>query len=104
LQPVQWAQWSFYLLLPIAIAGAVVLRLRRVKVYPLLAQAALATFVAATTFGVTRYRAGAELGLVLLAAVAVDALLQRWRPVPLASYRSGVVPDEPTGFLPDQPR
>ena len=75
-----WAQISFLVLVPFAVGGAVVLRRRRVKVYPLLAQALLATFVAATTFGVTRYRAGAEIALVVLAAIAADAIATRLRP------------------------
>jgi 4-amino-4-deoxy-L-arabinose transferase-like glycosyltransferase len=89
LQPVQWALYSFYGLFVLAVGGVIVLRRRRVVLYPLVVQAALATFVAATTFGVTRYRAGAEVGIVLLAAIALDALAQhRW---PLA-FRA---PDRP---------
>ena len=88
LQPVDGARWSFTLLGPLAIAGAVVLRRRRVKVYPLLAHAVLATFVAATTFGVTRYRAGAEIAIVVLAAIAIDGALQRWRPMALRHPRA----------------
>ncbi len=79
LQPVEWALWMFYGLVPFAIGGLVVLRRRRVALYPLVVQALLATFVAATTFGVTRYRAGAEVGIVILAAVAIEGLMQlRW--------------------------
>ena len=83
LETVTWALDCYYVLMPLAIAGAVVLRRRRVTLYPLLAQALLATFTAATTFGVTRYRAGAEVAVVVLAALAVDAVAQRRWPRPL---------------------
>lgn len=74
-----WAAlWSYYALLPLALGGAVVLRRQRVNVYPLLAHAALATFVAASTFGVTRYRVGADVAFTILAAVALDAVVRRW--------------------------
>lgn len=70
------AIFAYYVLVAFGVAGLVVLRRRRVPVYPLLAQFALATFVAAITFGITRYRAGAEVALVLLAAVGMVAA---WR-------------------------
>ena len=44
-----WRSWA-----------VVILRRRRETLYPLLVQPLLATFTAATTFGITRYRAGAE--------------------------------------------
>jgi 4-amino-4-deoxy-L-arabinose transferase-like glycosyltransferase len=65
------ALWSYYALVPFAIAGAVLLRRRRRQVFPLLAQVVLATFGAMISFGITRYRAGAELSIVLFAAVAL---------------------------------
>jgi 4-amino-4-deoxy-L-arabinose transferase-like glycosyltransferase len=74
---VRLALYSFYPLVLLAVAGGVVLHRRKVPIHPLVAQALLATFTAATTFGVTRYRAGAEVAIVVLAAVAVDAVLRR---------------------------
>ena len=50
--------------MPFAIGGLVVLRPPGVPILPLLAVAAIATFAAALTFGVTRYRAPAEVAIV----------------------------------------
>lgn len=77
LQQVRWAQWFYWGLLPLAAVGLVVFRRRRVPASPLLAQFALAAVVAAISFGVTRYRAGAEVGLVIFAGVGVEAAA-RW--------------------------
>jgi 4-amino-4-deoxy-L-arabinose transferase-like glycosyltransferase len=79
LEAVWAAVWSYYVLVALAVGGCVVLRRRRVPIYPLLAMAGLATFTAVTTFGVTRYRAAAEIAIVVLAAVAVDWLVTRAR-------------------------
>ena len=74
---------QFALLVPAAVAGAVVVWRRR---GPLLAAwAPIATLTAATAFGNTRYRTAAETSLVVLAAVAVDALADRRRPAPSTS-------------------
>ncbi len=70
---VREALWMYYVLVVASIAGLVVLRRRRVPIFPLLVQPALATFAAATTIGITRYRAGAEVSIVLAAAVALVA-------------------------------
>lgn len=75
--PVREALWSYYVLMPLAIAGLVLLRRRRTAIWPLLAQPALVTFVAASTFGITRYRAGAEITIVVAAAVALDMAIRR---------------------------
>lgn len=77
-----WGLGAYYVLLVPAIAGAVVLWRRRLPVSPLLSVVAMVTITAALTFGVTRYRAPADAVLVVLAAVAVDALLRRWWPAP----------------------
>jgi hypothetical protein len=68
------AIWSFYALALLAIPGFVILRRRRVPIYPLLAQPILATFSAIISFGITRYRTGAEVVLVLVAAVTIGAI------------------------------
>jgi 4-amino-4-deoxy-L-arabinose transferase-like glycosyltransferase len=77
----RWVAWSslgmFYVIAPLAIAGAVVLRRRRVPVFPLVALPAIALFAVTVTFATNRYRAIAEGALVLLAAVAIDAGV-RW--------------------------
>ena len=68
---------SYWLLLVPAAAGGVVLRRRRVAIYPLLVFVAIAAIAVLPTIGDVRYRATAEIPLVLLAAVAVDAVLRR---------------------------
>jgi 4-amino-4-deoxy-L-arabinose transferase-like glycosyltransferase len=65
----------YYALLPFAAAGAVILRRRRVSLVPPLALVALVVITVALTFGQTRYRAPAEVTLVLFASVAIDAVV-----------------------------
>ena len=60
-----------------AIVGVVVMRRRRIPLYPILAFIAVVAIGIAVTFGGTRYRAPAEVSIVLLAAVGVDAALHR---------------------------
>jgi hypothetical protein len=66
---------GYWLLLVPAGAGAIILRRRRIVIYPLLAFVATAAIAVAPTIGDARYRAAAEVPLVLLAAVAIDAFL-----------------------------
>jgi hypothetical protein len=67
---------AWWLLVPWAIAGAVLLRRRREPaLLVLLAPIALVLLVAATSYGSTRFRFAAEPGLVVLGAVAVDAVV-----------------------------
>jgi 4-amino-4-deoxy-L-arabinose transferase-like glycosyltransferase len=75
-----------WVLVPIAIAGAVVLRRRRVSLIPVLAPIAVVTLNAAAFYGLTRFRAPAEVSIVVLAAVAIEGAL-----VARAGARSGVV-------------
>jgi 4-amino-4-deoxy-L-arabinose transferase-like glycosyltransferase len=70
--PAWMATLSFYVLFPIAIYGAFVLRRRRVPVYPLLAFWVMILFSITLTFAQQRYRAIGEPTLVLLTAVAID--------------------------------
>ena len=79
------AMWAYFVLLPAAVAGAVILRRRRVQILALFAQALIATVIAAGTFGLTRYRAGVEVSIVVLAAVTAG---WAW------SKLTGVVDDE----------
>jgi hypothetical protein len=53
---------------------------RKVTIWPVIALAISATIAAAVTFGLPRYRAPAEIGLVLVAAVGIGAARQRLRP------------------------
>lgn len=72
-----WAEWMYGVLALLAIVGLVALSRARVARYPLLIPFVLAAFVAATTFGLTRYRSAADAMLVVLAAVGVDVALRR---------------------------
>jgi 4-amino-4-deoxy-L-arabinose transferase-like glycosyltransferase len=69
--------FSFYLVFTFAIAGVVVMRRRRLAVWPLVAVPVIMLISVATTFAQIRYRAPAEVAFVLAAAVAVDALFTR---------------------------
>jgi 4-amino-4-deoxy-L-arabinose transferase-like glycosyltransferase len=64
---------SFYAVAALAITGAVILRRRRVKVFPLLVPPAIVLSAVALALGSNRYRASAEPALVVLAAVAINA-------------------------------
>jgi 4-amino-4-deoxy-L-arabinose transferase-like glycosyltransferase len=72
-----WA-WvaSFWVLLLASIAGGVVAFRRREYFWPLAAPFAIAVAVAAISYGEPRYHTPADLGIIVLAAVALDALLR----------------------------
>jgi 4-amino-4-deoxy-L-arabinose transferase-like glycosyltransferase len=73
---VSWLGFAtFWLLLPFAVGGAIVLRRRRVTLTPLLAQFVIVTVTAALIYGLVRFRVPAEVAIVVLAGVAVDRLL-----------------------------
>jgi 4-amino-4-deoxy-L-arabinose transferase-like glycosyltransferase len=65
--------FCYYLLLPFALAGAFVLRRRSVKVWPLLVVAVAVTLIAATSYGLVRFRAEFEVSLVVLAGAGIVA-------------------------------
>jgi 4-amino-4-deoxy-L-arabinose transferase-like glycosyltransferase len=67
----------YYALAAGFVAGLVILRRRRVPVFPLLALVVSVVISVSVTIGETRYRAVAEVPLVLGAAVALDAVLGR---------------------------
>jgi hypothetical protein len=69
---VGWA--TAWVLVGFAIAGVVILRRRSVALIPLLAPVVIVTIVAAAFYGLVRFRAPAEVSIVVLAAVALDAL------------------------------
>jgi 4-amino-4-deoxy-L-arabinose transferase-like glycosyltransferase len=66
-----------WILLPLAVAGYVVLRRRRVPAWPLLTTAVTVTIVSAFTYGQQRFRVGAEPAICVLAAVAAVAAWRR---------------------------
>jgi hypothetical protein len=63
---------SFWLLLPCAVVGTVMLRRRRVPITPLMAQFVVVTITAGAIYGLVRFRIPAEVSLVVLGAVALD--------------------------------
>jgi hypothetical protein len=67
----------YWLLLPVAIAGAWVLRRRGHVLAILLAPAVMVTITALLSYGSTRFRFAAEPSIIVLAAVAADALVRR---------------------------
>jgi hypothetical protein len=77
----------YYVLLPAAIVGAVVLYRRKVTLIPFIGVALTVCATAASSFGITRYRVGADVALCVLAGVAAAALVERLRrrPAPEAA-------------------
>lgn len=83
----------YYPLLIASLAGAAVLWRRRVTIIPFVAIAATTTLAAAISFGITRYRVGADVAFTVLAAVALDALWRRLRPSSTRSTDTGAGDD-----------
>jgi len=71
--------WSFYAVAVAAVASTVILRRRRVPSFPLTSAVLNVAITVLLFYGSTRFRAPAEPALVLLAAVALDALVGRVR-------------------------
>ena len=69
----------FWVLLPFAIGGLVLLARRRIPVWPLHATVITVTVVAALTYGQQRFRVNAEPVIVACAAVAIVAIVTRLR-------------------------
>jgi 4-amino-4-deoxy-L-arabinose transferase-like glycosyltransferase len=76
---------TYWALLPFAIGGLVVLRRRRVPIFPFVAVIGATVVTVAMSFGITRYRAGVDVLIPVLAAVAIAALGRRLRPLPAAA-------------------
>jgi len=80
---VMWAGWATYwLLIGLAAAGIRTLRRRGVTLFPLLAPFGIVVIVTALFYGHTRFRIPAEISIVVLAAVTLDALIDRVMPSP----------------------
>jgi 4-amino-4-deoxy-L-arabinose transferase-like glycosyltransferase len=69
----------YYLLVPLAAAGALILRRRGEPIAFLLAPLALVVVVALLGYGTPRFRVPAEMPIVVLAAVAIDAVVRARR-------------------------
>jgi 4-amino-4-deoxy-L-arabinose transferase-like glycosyltransferase len=80
---------GYWLLVVWAVAGTISLRRRKVAVFPLFAFVSVVAVAVAIGFGQTRYRAPAEVPLVLLAAVAIESASTRMHSV----TRRGAVKD-----------
>jgi heme A synthase len=87
--------YSYYVIAALAVGGALVLRGRRVPLLPLVAFPVIVLVSVAITFAQSRYRAPAEAALVVLAAVAVDAAVQRLVARRRAREELALTPDEP---------
>ncbi len=75
----QWVSllglWFFYPFAALSLAGLVILRRRRVLVFPFVALMVTSTLAVVATFADTRYRVEADTALAILSAVTLDALL-----------------------------
>jgi 4-amino-4-deoxy-L-arabinose transferase-like glycosyltransferase len=73
----RFALLQYYLMVPVAVAGVVLLWRRKVTIIPLVAPFVLVTFTAASTFGITRYRVPSEVALCILAGLGVAWVTSR---------------------------
>jgi hypothetical protein len=71
--------WMYYGLLPLAVYALVVMRRRRIPIWPPVAIFAMVTITVAIAIGITRYRVGADVVLVFLGGVAIDDMLRLLR-------------------------
>ena len=76
----QWAGTILdWILIPLAVAGLVLLARRQRPIWPLVATVVAATIVAALTYGQQRFRIAAEPTILVGAAVAIVATVRRLR-------------------------
>ena len=75
----------YWVLLPLAVVGAVLLLRRRARVWPLLSSAVVVVLTTALTYGQQRFRIADEPSLIVLAAVSVAAVAGRRRHRPTKS-------------------
>jgi 4-amino-4-deoxy-L-arabinose transferase-like glycosyltransferase len=71
--------WTYWVLLPLAFLGGWLTFRRRVTLIPLLAQAVLVTFTAATVYATNRFALPAEVAIISLAGVGISGLVTRVR-------------------------
>ncbi len=84
----------FWPLAALGVWGGVLLRRRGIRLLPLIAPLVVATIIAAVFYGLLRFRAPAEVSLVLLGGVGADAVLAR---VPRFRRADAARPDSPDG-------
>lgn len=77
--PLAVGQAMFLLMFAFAIGGVVVLRRRRTLLWPLLVPGIIVVVVSAALHGLTRFRAAAEVPVIVLAAVALVAIASHLR-------------------------
>ena len=68
-----WLLW-YYPLMALAVGGTVILRRRHRPIYPLMAMFITTTVTAGLIYGNDRFRSEAEVAMVVLAAVSLDAV------------------------------
>jgi hypothetical protein len=74
-RPHNWALvglYSYYALLALSVGGAVLMRMRRIPIYPMLGIGLNVVIAMAVAFGNTRYRIPFEVPLVLMSSVALQ--------------------------------
>ena len=102
-RPYHWALTGlgmYYALALLSIGGLVVLRRRRVPVFPLLAVGLVVAVSVSLAFGDTRYRSTFEISLAVLASVALESAWARWRG---RGPAAGAAVPEPGGLDAAQP-
>jgi 4-amino-4-deoxy-L-arabinose transferase-like glycosyltransferase len=78
-EAVSWAGFvTWWLLVPAAVAGGLVLHGRRRMLWPLITPFIVVTLISAVFYGLIRFRVPAEVSLVVLAGVALAELQARW--------------------------
>jgi 4-amino-4-deoxy-L-arabinose transferase-like glycosyltransferase len=90
---------AWYGLIPVAIAGTVVLRRRRVTLLPLVATVAAVMTSVALTWGSLRFRVPVDVTFIVLAAIALDAAIggSPQRRVSLEATNVARCPTAPSG-------
>ncbi len=71
--------WYFYILVPVAVAGAVILRRRRTLVFPFVSMILLSSITAVLAYGDARFALEADVAMAMLAGVALDAAIRTGR-------------------------
>jgi hypothetical protein len=70
----RWGQRIYWTAIPVALIGLVLLRRRRRPIVPIVAQIAMVAITAVLAYGTVRFRMPADVVLVVLVGVTLDAL------------------------------